>query len=129
MAKGAHQSIQLKMKQEEQPAFEVHLTKQAKKELLNLPYSLQLATLDLIFDLKMFGNELTEPKAKSMGNGLKELRAISADGISRSFFFFTSGKKAYIVHIFQKKTQKTPKQHLDLALERMKRLKQELNND
>lgn len=52
-----------------------------------------------------------------------ELRATASDGISRSFFFFTEGKNAYIVHIFQKKTQKTPKHHLDLALERMKKLK------
>lgn len=107
-------------------AFEVTLIKQARKELLDLPYSLRLATSDLILDLQTFGNELTEPKVKSIGNGLKELRAISADGISRSFFFFTSGKKAYVVHIFQKKTQKTPKRNLDLAIERMKKLKQEL---
>ncbi|NBI43841.1 type II toxin-antitoxin system RelE/ParE family toxin [[Haemophilus] felis] len=115
------------MEQEEQPAFEVVLIKQAEKELFSLPALLQAKTLDLIDDLKMFGNELGEPQVKSMRNGLLELRATAPDGISRSFFFFTSGKKAYIVHIFQKKTQKTPKHNLDLALERMKKVKEELN--
>lgn len=66
---------------------------------------------------------------KSFSNGLKELRAKSREGISRSFFFFMEGKRAYIVHIFQKKSQKTPKQNLELAIERMKKLKQELENE
>lgn len=127
MAKANNQPVQIVMEQEEQPAFEVVLIKQAEKELFSLPALLQAKTLDLIDDLKMFGNALGEPQVKSMRNGLLELRATAPDGISRSFFFFTSGKKAYIVHIFQKKTQKTPKHNLDLALERMKKVKEELN--
>lgn len=109
--------------------FDVQLTKQAHKEFLELPILLQAATADVIQELKIHGDALREPEVKSMGNGLKELRAKSRSGISRSFFFFTQGKKAYIVHIFQKKTQKTPKQTLDLAFKRMNALKQELNNE
>lgn len=109
-----------------EPVFNVILTTKAQRELFALPYSLQLATSDLIDDLRMQGNELGEPKAKSMGKGLFELRAISPDGIARSFFFFTRGKNAYIVHIFQKKSQKTPKKNLEIAFERMKSLKQTL---
>ncbi|MEG9476216.1 type II toxin-antitoxin system RelE/ParE family toxin [Mannheimia indoligenes] len=89
--------------------FEVSLTKQAQKEFLTLPISLQAATADVITELKLYGNTLTESEVKSFNNGLKELRAKSREGISRSFFFFMKGKRAYIVHIFQKKTQKTPK--------------------
>lgn len=109
--------------------FEVFLTKQAQKEFSTLPISLQAATADVITELKLYGNTLTEPEVKSFNNGLKELRAKSREGISRSFFFFIKEKRAYIVHIFQKKTQKTPKQHLELAFERMKKLKQELENE
>ncbi|MEG9482701.1 type II toxin-antitoxin system RelE/ParE family toxin [Mannheimia bovis] len=110
-------------------SFDVFLTKHAHKEFLALPVSLQAATADVINELKLYGNTLTEPEVKSFKNGLKELRAKSREGISRSFFFFIKGKQAYIVHIFQKKSQKTPKQNLDLAIERMKKLKQELEND
>lgn len=110
-------------------SFDVFLTKHAHKEFLALPVSLQAATADVINELKLYGNTLTEPEVKSFKNGLKELRAKSREGISRSFFFFIKGKQAYIVHIFQKKSQKTPKQNLDLAIEQMKKLKQELEND
>lgn len=111
------------------PVFNVVLTTKARKEFFKLPESLQSKTLDLIEDLRIYGYELGEPKAKSVGNGLFELRAISIDGISRSFFFFTEGKNAYIVHIFQKKTQKTPKKNLALAINRMKQLKQMLKQE
>lgn len=109
-----------------EPVFNVILTTKAQREFFKLPDTLQAKTLDLIEDLKIYGHELGEPKAKSMGKGLFELRAISPDGIARSFFFFTRGKNAYIVHIFQKKSSKTPKKNLEIAFERMKSLKQTL---
>ena len=62
---------------------------------------------------------------KFVTQGLQELRAISADGISRSFFFFSQGKQIYIVHIFQKKTQKTPKKEIEMAL----KIKEEYENE
>ncbi|HDL5698898.1 TPA: type II toxin-antitoxin system RelE/ParE family toxin [Mannheimia haemolytica] len=116
---------------ENQPVatFNVFLTKHAQKEFSALPVSLQAATADVITELRTYGNQLTEPEVKSLQSGLKELRAKSREGISLSFFFFMAGKQAYIVHIFQKKSQKIPKQNLELALERMKKLKQELEND
>ncbi|MGR6981212.1 type II toxin-antitoxin system RelE/ParE family toxin [Testudinibacter sp. P27/CKL/0425] len=109
--------------------FTVFLIKQAKKELADLPAQLRGATFQLIEALAQYGNELREPAVKTLGNGLKELRATSKDGISRSFFFFTKGKQAYIVHVMQKKTQKTPKQTLELAYSRMAKLQKELKNE
>lgn len=87
-------------------SFDISLTHQAEKELLALPYSLRLATTDLILELKTFGNQLREPKVKSMGQGLQELRASSIDGISRSFFFFTAGKKPILCIFSKRKPQK-----------------------
>ena len=109
--------------------FDVILTKQAIKEMTTLPISLQAATMDVIQELSIHGNLLAEPEVKHIRNGLKELRAISKEGISRSFFFFTKGKQAYIIHIFQKKSERIPQQHLELALSRMKKLKQELAHE
>ncbi|KAE9530374.1 MULTISPECIES: type II toxin-antitoxin system RelE/ParE family toxin [Testudinibacter] len=109
--------------------FTVLLTRQAQKELTELPKLLQVATFQLIEALERSGNELREPVVRNLGNGLKELRATSKEGISRSFFFFTKGKNAYIVHIMQKKTQKTPKKTLELAYNRMDKLQKELKND
>ncbi|MDD0823914.1 type II toxin-antitoxin system RelE/ParE family toxin [Mannheimia sp. AT1] len=64
---------------------------------------------------------------KASKSGYRTFQCFS-NKISRSFFFFMKGKQAYIVHIFQKKSQKTPKQNLELAMNRMKKLKQELEN-
>lgn len=64
---------------------------------------------------------------RDLGDSLKELRTTAQNGIARSFFFFHIGKQIYVIHTIQKKTQKTPKQDLDLAKQRMKQLKLQLN--
>ncbi|MGR6982122.1 type II toxin-antitoxin system RelE/ParE family toxin [Testudinibacter sp. P27/CKL/0425] len=109
--------------------FKILLTKQAEKELLSLPIALQAATLQAIEKLAKEGHLLREPDVKTLAKGLKELRVNSKEGISRSFFFFMRGKRAYIVHILQKKAQKTPQRILALAYSRMQKLQKELEND
>lgn len=60
------------------------------------------------------------PLCKHLGNGLWEVRTNLQDGkISRVFICFHDGD-LYALHAIIKKTQKTPKSDLDLALKRMK---------
>ncbi|WP_407079494.1 type II toxin-antitoxin system RelE/ParE family toxin [Candidatus Regiella insecticola] len=40
--------------------------------------------------------------------------------MARSLYFFQKGKKIYVLHVFQKKTQQTPEQNLALARKRKK---------
>jgi phage-related protein len=74
--------------------------------------------------LEKFGNELHYPhvdiiKGKKY-NGLWELRIEFASNIFRIFYFLFENNKTILLHGFVKKSQKTPKKELDIALERMK---------
>lgn len=60
-----------------------------------------------------------KPLAASLGKGLWEVRSDIRDGIAR-VIFYVSGDQMILLHGFVKKTQKTPKPDLDLAMKRMK---------
>ncbi|THA04365.1 type II toxin-antitoxin system RelE/ParE family toxin [Rodentibacter pneumotropicus] len=112
--------------EEIQPAFTVNILTQTRKVISKMPLSLQEKIYFDLDDLAVYGNELQEPKVRDLGDSLKELRTSAKDGIARSFFFFYVGKQIYVIHAIQKKTQKTPKQDLDLAKARMRQLKEQL---
>lgn len=57
------------------------------------------------------------------GWGLFEIRAKGQEGIGRAFFCTLVGRRIIILHCFIKKTEKTPKHELDIALQRMKEIK------
>ena len=54
----------------------------------------------------------------SIGSGCREIRVRDKDGTSRVFYIATIGETVYVLHAFQKKTQKTSKADLDLARQR-----------
>ncbi len=60
------------------------------------------------------------PHTRALGNGLFEIRTKAEEGIGRVFFCTMVGRKIIILHSFIKKTDKTPKRELDLALTRQK---------
>lgn len=69
-----------------------------------------------------FGYPIGMPVCRSLGNGLYEVRSDISDGkIARVIFIV---KRGYMVllHGFIKKTQKTPKQDIDLAGKRAREL-------
>ncbi|MCG8619860.1 MAG: type II toxin-antitoxin system RelE/ParE family toxin [Desulfobacterales bacterium] len=83
-----------------------------------------LANLIHILELiEMFGPNLGKPHTSSMGKGLFEIRAKGKEGIGRSFFCTIKGQEIIILHSIVKKTRKTPKKYLELALRRMKEVK------
>jgi phage-related protein len=43
-----------------------------------------------------------------------------ADGIARALYVTAKGKSVVVVRVFVKKTQKTPRQEIELALKRAK---------
>lgn len=81
-----------------------------------------LHILDMMEDL---GSNLGKPHTDSLGDGLFEVRAKGEEGIGRSFFCYAKGKRIVILHSFIKKTQKTPKKEINIALTR----KKEIDND
>lgn len=69
-----------------------------------------------------FGWPIGMPTCRALGDGLWEVRSTLAGGrIARVIFCIGEGRMA-LLHGFIKKTQKTPKADLDLALKRKKEI-------
>jgi phage-related protein len=66
-----------------------------------------------------FGWPIGMPVVRKLDAGLWEIRSSIPEGIARVFFTVV-GKEMVLLHGFVKKSQATPKAHLDLALFRMK---------
>lgn len=64
-----------------------------------------------------FGFPIGMPICRPMGDGLFEVRTNLPQGIARVLFCIHEGEMV-LLHGFIKKSQKTPKQDLNLALER-----------
>jgi phage-related protein len=61
---------------------------------------------------------------KHLEGKLWELRAKARDGIARGIYVTASGRRVIILHVFEKKTQKTPVTALAMARRRMAMVKQ-----
>lgn len=57
---------------------------------------------------------------KEVGLGCREVRARTADGAFRAFYVARFGDTVYVLHAFQKKTQKTTKADIELGRRRYK---------
>ena len=91
-----------------------------EKNVLNLPTGLLARYLHLTDLMLEFGSNLGMPHTKAIESGLFELRVKGKEGIARVFYCTKIGKRIVMLHVFVKKTQKTPKQELKLAMQRMK---------
>lgn len=65
-----------------------------------------------------FGWPVGMPVYRSLGKGLHEIRSDISDGLITRVIFCIEDGKMVLLHGFIKKTQKTPKADLDLALKR-----------
>ena len=78
-----------------------------------------LRTVDLI---ETHGPQLGGLFTKPLKNGLFEIRIKAQEGIGRAFFCYRVGFEIIILHSFIKKTQKTPKKEMDIAMKRLKEI-------
>ena len=62
----------------------------------------------------------------TVGQGVKEVRIRDASGAFRIIYIAKFADAIYVLHCFQKKTQKTSKADLDLAAKRYRDLLKEL---
>ena len=60
----------------------------------------------------------------SIGIGVKEIRVRNQLGAFRTIYVVKRKSGIYVLHIFEKKSQKTPKKDIDLAKTRLKTIKQ-----
>jgi phage-related protein len=79
-------------------------------------------------DLVQRGQEPTDWKPMvSVGRGVQEIRIGDQAGAFRVIYVARFADAVYVLHCFQKKTEKTSKPDLDLAAKRYADLVQELN--
>jgi len=98
--------------------FQVFFDKQSKKVKAKIVW-----TFDLIEDLQ----RVPETYLKHIENtdGLYEIRVQLGSDIFRIFCFFDQGRLVILVNGFQKKTKKTPKKEIELAI----KIKTEYENE
>uniref|UniRef100_C6DZF5 Type II toxin-antitoxin system RelE/ParE family toxin n=1 Tax=Geobacter sp. (strain M21) TaxID=443144 RepID=C6DZF5_GEOSM len=89
-------------------------------ELDAWPVRLRARFRALTIRMEEYGPNLGMPHTRALGSGLFEIRAKAEEGIGRAFFCTMVGRKIIILHSFIKKTDKTPKLELDVALARQK---------
>ena len=101
------------------------LDEDVNEEIEALPASLRARVVRLLEMVEAIGlDRMREPHVKHLDGKLWELRAKAAEGIARAIYVTVSGRKVIVLHVFAKKSQKTPSRSLQLARERMKRVVQ-----
>ncbi|WP_320411422.1 type II toxin-antitoxin system RelE/ParE family toxin [Candidatus Tokpelaia sp.] len=54
---------------------------------------------------------------------MREIRAKAKEGIARGIYIRAKGRRLIVLHVFVKKSQKTPKAALETARQKMKEIK------
>lgn len=86
-----------------------------KDFIRSLDVKMKAKTLKTIELLENSGTALREPYSKSLGNGVFDLRIKQGSDITRVLYFFYVGNKAVLTNGFTKKTNKTPREQIELC--------------
>lgn len=98
----------------------VIFTAEAEQEFKALPADMQAHGLRVIDLLENRGpQQVREPYVKPIEGKLWEMRLKGRAGIARALYFAQVGRRLCVVRVFVKKTQKTPRAEIELALRRM----------
>ena len=101
-------------------SWHVHITDEAETELKRLPADMYAHFLRIAEMLEDFGpQKVTKPHVDHLQGRLWEIRMHGRDGIARAIYFAAFGQRLIVVRAFVKKTQKTPRREIDIALTRM----------
>lgn len=83
------------------------------------------AKIGYLLHLLQKGEDIQMPQSRPMSriaSGTFELRVKDREGIYRLFYLKKMDDGIYVIHAFQKKTEKTPDQEIRLARKRLKEL-------
>ena len=87
----------------------------AKEFLLNVDKKMRAKLFGILELLEEYGNQVREPYSKHLEDGIFEIRGKTGNDISRVLYFFYFGSRIVLTNGFVKKTQKTPRQEIELA--------------
>ena len=93
----------------------------AKAELEAMPVDIRARFLRITRLIEEAGLlNVHEPYVKHLEGSLWEMRMKGKDGIARAVYVTATGYRVVVVHVFVKKTQKTPRREIEIALKRAK---------
>lgn len=97
----------------------VYVNESVKAMLDRLPIDIRASFERIVRVIQLNGLEqVHEPYVKHLEGALWEMRLKGRSGIARAVYVTATGKRIVIVHVFQKKTQKTPRREIVIALRR-----------
>ena len=89
------------------------------KELHALPVDMRARFLRICELIASVGLErMSGPHVKHLSGPLWEMRMSGQSGIARALYVSTKGKRVVVVRAFVKKTPRTPRREIELALRR-----------
>lgn len=101
------------------------LNETVDKELESLPLDMQARFSRVVNLIETFGlNHVGSPHVKHLESSLWEIRLAGKSGISRALYVTVEKRRVVVVRVFVKKSQKTPRREIRLALERAKEIEE-----
>lgn len=95
------------------------LNEEVKASLDAFPLDLRASFQRIVELIQAQGLErVREPYVKHLEGPLWEMRLKRRSGIARAVYVTAVGKRVVVVHVFSKKTQKTPRREIITALKR-----------
>jgi phage-related protein len=106
-------------------AWAVEFLNEAVKDALDaMPADIRAAFQRIVEMIQVHGLErMREPYVKHLEGPVWEMRMRGRDGIARAAYITATGRRVVIVHVFSKKTQKTPRREIETALRRAKEVR------
>ena len=93
-------------------------------EIAALPVSLRARLVRLLETVENVGLEaLRAPHVKHLDGKLWELRVRAAGGRARGIYVTVTGRRVVVLHVFAKKSRKTPLRALATARERLQQVR------
>lgn len=92
--------------------------------LTELPADIRASFARIVQLIEGHGLErVREPYLKHLEGQVWEMRLKGRDGIARAAYVTATGRRVVVVHVFGKKTQRTPRREIETALRRAKEVK------
>ena len=92
-------------------------------ELASLPEDMRARFVRIAELIEAVGlPNVREPHVKHIRDSIWEIRLKGKAGIARALYVTASGQRVVVVRVFVKKTEKTPKSEIELAMARAKEL-------
>lgn len=99
----------------------VFLDDEVRSELEAMPRDIMASFLRISRFIESVGlPQVREPYVKHLEGSVWEMRMKGKDGIARAAYVAATGRRVVVVHVFTKKTRKTPRRDIEIALRRAK---------